>query len=327
MKAWNRFCEEIRIEPRIDFGNDATTRERQTEAICDWLQFESERTYQSGTNVGNACLTSHSSFTTYLAGITRWVKDEGRKWNPTDELTVMLRVIYKKYGKGHGRKLPLLLSMVDELEKQKILSKDDEMDEQVIGVMLLTIFGLMRISEVLMLVKEDIASEDTRETIVTIRKFKNMRFFENKAARIPIYKREGKEWCHVSIIRRRKNRAERGKKIFTLTYDEYSKRLKTAIAKLGLHEKEYDTHSGRIGGVTMLWEQGAKDSEIRRMGRWTSDCWKVYIRFAKQHCEQLARQIEGSKLRASDMIGKTNLPADRRAIKIEDVSTSTRPSN
>ena len=92
-------------------------------------------------------------------------------------------------------------------------------------------------------------------------------------------------------------------------------------------EKEYDTHSGRIGGVTMLWEQGAKDSEIRRMGRWTSDCWKVYIRFAKQHCEQLARQIGGSKLRASDIIGETNLPADRRTIKIEDVSTSTRPSN
>ena len=66
----------------------------------------------------------------------------------------------------------------------------------------------MRISEVLMLVKEDIALENTRETIVTIRKFKNMRFFENKAARIPVYKREGKEWCHVSIIRKRKNKAK-----------------------------------------------------------------------------------------------------------------------
>ena len=59
-----------------------------------------------------------------------------------------------------------------------------------------------------MLVNEDIASGDTRETIVTIRKFKNMRFFENKAARIPVYKREGKEWCHVSIIRKRKNKAK-----------------------------------------------------------------------------------------------------------------------
>ena len=71
----------------------------------------------------------------------------------------------------------------------------------------------------LMLVKEDITSGDTREAIVTIRKYKNMRFFENRAARIPVYKREGKEWCHVTIIRKRKDETRPGERIFTLSYD------------------------------------------------------------------------------------------------------------
>jgi len=46
----------------------------------------------------------------------------------------------------------------------------------------------------------------------------------------------------------------------------------------GLEPNAYSGHSFRIGGATSASIAGLQDYEIKLMGRWTSDCYKRYIR-------------------------------------------------
>jgi hypothetical protein len=51
-----------------------------------------------------------------------------------------------------------------------------------------------------------------------------------------------------------------------------------ALLKLaGFNEKEYHGHSFRKGGATSLFNAGVAESVIQLVGRWTSDCYKLYI--------------------------------------------------
>ena len=40
----------------------------------------------------------------------------------------------------------------------------------------------------------------------------------------------------------------------------------------------FGTHSLRIGGATALFAAGADPTVIRTMGRWSSDCYRLYVR-------------------------------------------------
>ena len=41
---------------------------------------------------------------------------------------------------------------------------------------------------------------------------------------------------------------------------------------------DFGTHSLRIGGATALFAAGADETVIRTMGRWSSDCYRLYVR-------------------------------------------------
>ena len=46
----------------------------------------------------------------------------------------------------------------------------------------------------------------------------------------------------------------------------------------GEDPSEFGTHSLRIGGATALFAAGADETVIRTMGRWSSDCYRLYVR-------------------------------------------------
>ena len=54
--------------------------------------------------------------------------------------------------------------------------------------------------------------------------------------------------------------------------------LSKVIRSLQLNEAIFKTHSFRIGAATWLAKQGFSDDTIKKMGRWTSDSFKKYIR-------------------------------------------------
>ena len=90
-----------------------------------------------------------------------------------------------------------------------------------------------------------------------------------------------------------------------LTRSFYSRRLKEALMKIGINPSKYDTHSGRIGGATMLWDAGFSDAQIKRFGRWKSDSWSTYCRAIKSKCLELSKRLRESELSERDIVVDT----------------------
>lgn len=62
-----------------------------------------------------------------------------------------------------------------------------------------------------------------------------------------------------------------------LTRDIMITATRSLLRMLGLNENEYHGHSFRKGGATSLAKAGVADSMIQLLGRWLSDCYKLYI--------------------------------------------------
>ena len=58
--------------------------------------------------------------------------------------------------------------------------------------------------------------------------------------------------------------------------------IKNLMAAVGEDPSQFGTHSLRIGGATALFAQGATPMVIRTMGRWSSDCYRLYVRACYQ---------------------------------------------
>ena len=54
--------------------------------------------------------------------------------------------------------------------------------------------------------------------------------------------------------------------------------IQMAMGALGLDAQHFGLHSLRIGGATALFVAGADPLVIRTMGRWSSDCYRLYVR-------------------------------------------------
>jgi hypothetical protein len=53
---------------------------------------------------------------------------------------------------------------------------------------------------------------------------------------------------------------------------------KLLMARIGEQPDHFGTHSYRSGGATALFAAGAEPIVIRTMGRWSSDCYRLYVR-------------------------------------------------
>jgi hypothetical protein len=54
--------------------------------------------------------------------------------------------------------------------------------------------------------------------------------------------------------------------------------IRAMMESVGENPAEFGTHSLRIGGATALFAAGADETVIRTMGRWSSDCYRLYVR-------------------------------------------------
>ena len=56
------------------------------------------------------------------------------------------------------------------------------------------------------------------------------------------------------------------------------KKLKETLSNIGLDKNSYNTHSFRAGKTTDLFEKGASQEQIARIGRWKTTAYKQYIK-------------------------------------------------
>lgn len=63
-----------------------------------------------------------------------------------------------------------------------------------------------------------------------------------------------------------------------VTRNQFIKVLQDCLKYLGFAQEAIKCHSFRIGGCTYLFQKGTDEAMIKKKGRWTSDCFKRYIR-------------------------------------------------
>ena len=70
--------------------------------------------------------------------------------------------------------------------------------------------------------------------------------------------------------------------------------LKDAIAHTSLDPKFYTAHCLRSGAATSAYNSGVSPDLIMRLGRWSSDCYKVYIKKSSMAIREAHRKIKTS---------------------------------
>jgi hypothetical protein len=63
-----------------------------------------------------------------------------------------------------------------------------------------------------------------------------------------------------------------------LTVEAIREWAKILANSVGQDPAHFGAHSFRIGGATALFAAGADPTVIRTMGRWSSDCYRLYVR-------------------------------------------------
>ena len=59
---------------------------------------------------------------------------------------------------------------------------------------------------------------------------------------------------------------------------QFTQQLQQALNFCGLDSTKYKSHSFRIGAASLAAEKGLSDAQIRHLGRWKFDAFKLYIR-------------------------------------------------
>ena len=78
---------------------------------------------------------------------------------------------------------------------------------------------------------------------------------------------------------------------YVLTREVVSEALRAAAVDCGIPASSLASHSLRIGGATALHAAGWTDEDVRRFGRWASDCWRRYVYSNRHEVRGVARSM------------------------------------
>ena len=76
-----------------------------------------------------------------------------------------------------------------------------------------------------------------------------------------------------------------------LTRQRLQALLRKTISQFGLPAQHFGTHSLRIGAATAAAQAGIPPEHIKALGRWSSDCYRRYMRAPHKTLKNLAKQL------------------------------------
>ena len=88
-----------------------------------------------------------------------------------------------------------------------------------------------------------------------------------------------------------------------IRYGVVNSLIKKLMARVGVGDEGFSTHSLRIGGATALFAAGASETVIRTMGRWSSDIHRLYVRACFEQCCEWTRKA-GSQTHSCVSVGE-----------------------
>ena len=80
------------------------------------------------------------------------------------------------------------------------------------------------------------------------------------------------------------------------TTDDIRDIVRQVAYAAGEDPEEFGAHSLRIGGATALFAAGADPIHIRTMGRWSSDCYRLYVRACFEQTMEWTRRIGSQRV-------------------------------
>lgn len=239
---------------------------------------------------------SYATMKVYLCGIQyeSLIRGFSQKISHMVKLCYVLRGIRRTQGSKwiKNKRLPItpsnLRSMLLFIKNSHFSFHDKAMWSCLI---LVAFFGLMRVSEYVCpspksfdlnyhLSINDITftSRDT-VAIIRIKTSKTDPFRVGSSVRLV---GTGGDLCPIKALK--KYLCARGSSsgpLFVLSMGDFvTRKYVSAFLSISLHNSDLDTHSFRIGGASAAASCGVPDSIIKILGRWSSDCYRRYLRLS-----------------------------------------------
>ncbi len=240
------------------------------------------------------------SIKVYLYGVRNLHLEHGFPDPLTDALLLrrLLRGIKRLKGTSSDSRLPITPSLLRRFRSLLHLTHYDHL--MLWAAILLAFFGFLRSSELLALRHSD-ALRRPEGYLLSIRASKTDPF--RHGATVKITSLPDRTLCAVNAIDLllAASVTHQGP-IFhfwngtSLTRQKLNTLIKLLATRCGIAPERYSSHSFRIGAASTAAAAGVPDWQIQALGRWSSDCYKRYIRLPDPDTNNIAAALARSQL-------------------------------
>lgn len=302
VKAWFAFCEGVMGVPAAR-PMDPLTTPLWEKLEDEWLamRFVCALVQERGVSPQSAAV--------YFSSVQGWhAREHGVKLAggmKLDRLPQMLKGLRRIVGDQPRRVRRGVAPQQLRRAMDKLLDPRDPKHANVRAALAVAFQGLLRASEFTdqahnttreTLMRGDLVELSAKRLVIMMQPCKNMLHLGGKTCPLVI----GAGGLHIDAVREVNNmlqvdstdeRMRGATPLFRdpttgrpLQYQEINEWVKALMASVGEPEAQFSSHSLRIGGATALFAQGANETVIRTMGRWSSDMYRLYVRACFEQC-------------------------------------------
>ena len=256
----------------------------------------------------------------YVTALRSFCVEGGAPLSPFDDarLARLYRGIARSQpppapGSARPRRLPITGPILAGLVRHARLLKQPAKARAMAAALAMGFFGLLRAGEFAF---KGAGVEDNKYTLlrradvswgvgfVDVFLAESKTDHSRKGVTIRIFKCPGRPVCPYELLRGAWDLApdarlsapllQAGPSGDPLTYRELLGFIKATLPLLGFPAALFGTHSLRIGGATQMALSGYSAAQIQAAGRWSSDCYLVYIRLGDAFFRSLASALSAS---------------------------------